>query len=594
MINLIWMKRFLWSRFMKKLLLATVAGVAVASGAYFVSNQNDTFTSLPQLDYVPADTIYFWSQLEGFPYLKYLDVLPSAFKDTHQIDELVKLMKQDGPTSNELFFINLFEAYTSSLISSDNFAKTWGADDDFKFIGYSVGLLPVARAQLADVEVFLQTIKTAADNANVRYETSKLEGLPLTRFFIEERGEKAFDIVISSKENWVTVTADTPFNTEDDLSIALTAKQPSNPLSKTGRLEKYINDYRLDGQSVAYVDTTLLVDVITAKNPQNNTTKMLDSLLALSGSQDAFNEVRNPECQQDFSDMANNWPAIISGTQRIDITSQYADIKVSTVVASTDSKVLDAIAKARGFLPSHTTNVSDAMMSFAYGMDASQISPMVNTLWARFASAEFTCQPLLAAQAKSKNSNPAALAMMTGMFGALKGVSLSVLDMEIAESAQNPHQPNFKSLDFLATVSAQDVSALFNMAKSFAPMFSNLILPEDGAAIEVNEFLPPNVEFDAPIYLSLKGQHLALYSGERAKKLANSLTDQTIEANGMMAFSINSDKFFENILKMTEISGQEMPDEFNQFIKQNTQMQINLDVAEKGIVTDAEIVIKKL
>ena len=45
---------------------------------------------------------------------------------------------------------------------------------------------------------------------------------------------------------------------------------------------------------------------------------------------------------------------------------------------------------------------------------------------------------------------------------------------------------------------------------------------------------------------------------------------------------------------MSEISGQEMPEEFNQFIKQNTQMQINLDVAEKGIVTDAEIVIKKL
>ena len=64
---------------MKKLLLATVTGAAVASGAYLVSNQNESYTSLPQLDYVPADTVFFWSQLEGFPYLKYLDVLPLCF-----------------------------------------------------------------------------------------------------------------------------------------------------------------------------------------------------------------------------------------------------------------------------------------------------------------------------------------------------------------------------------------------------------------------------------------------------------------------------------------------------------------------------------
>ncbi|TMP78281.1 hypothetical protein CWB73_17165 [Pseudoalteromonas phenolica] len=579
---------------MKKLLLATVTGAAVASGAYLVSNQNESYTSLPQLDYVPADTVFFWSQLEGFPYLKYLDVLPSAFKNTHQVDELLKVMEQGSPSSNELFFINLFKAYSNSLNSSADFANTWGADNEFKLIGYSVGLLPVARAQLANVDTFLQTVKSAADNAGIRYETSQLEGLPVTRFVIEQGSEKVLDLVVSTKGNWVTVTADTPFNTENDLKIALAATQPTKALSQTGRIEQYIQDYQLDGHSVGYLDTTLLVDAITAKDPQSNTTKMLDSLLALSGNQDALNMVRNPECQKDFSDMASNWPAIVSGTQSIDITSQYADVKVSTVFASNDNKVLDAISKTRGFLPAHTKNIGSAMVSLAYGVDASQISPMVNTVWARFASAEFSCQPLVAAQAQSKDANPAALAMMTGMLGSLKGMSLSVLDMDIIEHAENPGMPDFKSLDLLLTVSADDVEALFNIAKSFAPQFASLTLPEDGSAIEMNEYLPPGLELNASLYLALKGQHLALYTGELGEKFANSLTEQTVEANGFMAFSVDSNKFFKSLIKAAEIAGEEMPEEFERFIGQNTQMQINLDVADKGIVTDAEIVIKKL
>ena len=579
---------------MKKLLLATVTGTAVASGAYFVSNQNDSYTPLPQLDYVPADTVFFWSQLEGFPYLEYLDVLPDAFKNTHQFDDLVELMQQNDASSNERFFVSLMESYTKSLNSSEAFANTWGADNDFKMLGYSVGLLPVGRAKLANVETFIKTIKTAADKSGVRYETTELAGLPITRFVIEQGDEKLFDIVVSAKGDWLTLTLDTSFNTEDDLKVALAAIKPAKALSETNRVEQYINDYQLDGQSLAYLDTTLLVDALTAKDPQSNTTRMLDSLLALLGSEDDLALIRNEACQQDFADMASNWPAIVSGTQRVEITHNYADIQVSTVFASTDKKVLDAMSNARGFIPEHAKNMGEAMISFAYGLNASKISPMVNTVWARFASAEFSCQPLVAAQAQSQDANPAALAMMTGMLGSLKGVSLSLFDVEIVEHAQNPGQPDFKSLNVLATISADDAEALFNIAKSFEPALAGVTLPADGSAIEVNEFLPIGFELDAPIYLALKGDHLTFYTGEQGKKFADTLNEQTVEANGMMAFSMNTDKFFKALLKGAEIAGEDLGDEFEQFIGQNTQMQINLDVAEKGVVTDTQIMIKKL
>ncbi|RXF02061.1 hypothetical protein D9981_07845 [Pseudoalteromonas phenolica O-BC30] len=80
----------------------------------------------------------------------------------------------------------------------------------------------------------------------------------------------------------------------------------------------------------------------------------------------------------------------------------------------------------------------------------------------------------------------------------------------------------------------------------------------------------------------------------KAKKFADTLTKQTVEANGMMALSMNTNKFFKALLKGAEIAGEDLGDEFEQFIGQNTQMQINLDVADKGVVTDSQIMIKKL
>lgn len=579
---------------MNKLLLGSLAGAAVLTGAYLVSNQNNGYASLPQLDYVPADTVFFWSQLEGFPYLKYLDVLPSALHDTQQFDDIIAEMQQDSSPNAQQFLIHLMDAYMKSMESSENFANTWGADDDFKYLGYSVGLLPVARAQLGNVDAFVNTIKSAADKANIRHETSQLEGLPVTRFKLGQEREKSFDIIVSTKGNWVTVTADTPFNTESDLKVALAITKPSKSLSETGRLEQYIKDYKLDGHSLAYLDTTLLVDAITAKDPQNNTTKMLDSLLTLTGAQGALDAVRNPECQQDFSDMASNWPAIVSGTQHIDITSKYADVKVSTVFASADSKVLDAVSKARGFLPEHTLNVGNSMVSMAYGIDASNISSAVNTVWGRFASAEFTCPLLVAAQAQAKDQNPAAMAMMAGMVGSLKGMSLSVLDVELGEHAQNPGAIDFKSLDVLLTASADDPETLFNIVKNFVPQLTDLNLAKDGSAIELNKYLPPGFELNASVYLAIKGQHLALYTGKLGEQYANSLTDQAIEANGFIAFAVDSNRFFKALLQGAEITGEAIPPELEQFMGQNTQLQINLDVASKGIVTDTKVVIKKL
>lgn len=570
---------------MKKSLLALVTGTAIASGGYFIAQQDNNPEQLPQLDYVPADSLFLWSQLRGLPYLQYLDVLPSSYKNTHQFEEIIASMESEEVDANGRFLLNVLKQYSNSMVSSESFQDTWGVNNDFKALAYTVGLLPVLRAELGDPEVFKATIKQAADNAGLRYEETQIDNHPVTKYVIETESKRVFDLLVTSSGNWVTLTIDTPFNQPNDVKIALGLTKPLHPLSNSGKVEGYIQDHQLDGHSLAYLDTQLIVDMLTAKNPDNQATQMLDKMTSLAEAEGIFDSIRTPECQQDFSDITQKWPAIISGTQKLEITNQFADIHVSTVIASTDTKILTALQNMRGFLPQHTQSDNNAVMTAGFGLNASQLSPSVNTLWAAFSGAEFKCEQLSSLQGKTKDANPAPLAMVTGMLGSFKGVSATIFDMDAAVFNQT-HSIDATSFDTLITVSADDALALFNMAKSFTPEFASLTLPSDGTAIEMNDYLPPGVTISKPVYLALKGQHLALYTGDMAKQAANSLSNQAVIANGIANFGIDSSKILPMILKAAEQTGEPIPDDLKNMFDQDGKMHMHYDINDKGIIFD--------
>ncbi|MCF6439231.1 hypothetical protein L1077_07305 [Pseudoalteromonas luteoviolacea] len=577
---------------MKKILLALVTGTAIASGGYYITQKNSNSEPLPQLDYVPADTLFLWSQLKSFPYLQYFDLLPKSYKNVQQIEDVIATMKSDDMGVNQHFILNILEQYSKSAESSEHIQGTWGINNDLKFLAYSVGLLPVLRAEFGDPNIFKATIKQAADEAGLQYEEIQIEGAPVTKYFIDYEGERIFDLLIASNGNWLTITIDTPFNQPNDVKVALGLAKPLHALSDSGKIEGFIKGHQLDGHSLAYLDTQLITEMLTAKNPDSQATLMLDKLTSLAGEDNAFDSIRTPECQQDFSDITQKWPAIISGTQKVDITSQFADLKVSTVIASSDTKILSALQNMRGFLPQHTQSSNDAMVTLGLGLNANQLSSSVNTVWAAFASAQFDCAPLNTLQAQTKGVNPAPLAMATGMLGSFKGISATIFDMDVTTFYQ-PDEFDTTALDALVTVSADDVQALFNMAKSLVPEFTSLTLPGDGTAIEINDYLPQGVSISTPVYLALKGQHLALYKGDMAEKAANDLSNQAVTINGFASFGLDSAKIFPKLFEAAKQSGEPIPDELKDLFNQTGKMHVQYDIDDKGIVFDVDVKITK-
>ena len=579
---------------MNKTLVTVAAVAAIAGGAYYLTQSEGGSSSssinIEQLDYVPADSAFFWGQLEAFPYKKYMDLLPDSMKSNQDVALIVDELKQTDD-KNARFLAELLAKYQESTESSEKMAQIWGVGDSLRGLGYSVGLLPVLRYEVTNTAAFNTTMKDAAQQAGISFKEEQINGAAVTRYQLEVDGMQGLELVTSTAGNWSTITFNTPFNDESDLKLALALEKPTQSLSQSKKLDKYVADYGLDGKSVAYLNHVAIVDAITAKS-QSRLTKMLDQVLDVSGSAGAFDSVRNAQCQADFSDIANKWPATISGTKEMRITANEAYFEMDTVFASTDVDAMKALASVRGFVPQHTRSANNKMMSFAYGVDVQKVAPLLNTLWTRFTKAEFNCEHLLMAQEQAKANNPMAVAMMTGMAGSLKGISVSLQGFSLSEDANG--QPSFDNLDAIVSVSADDAAGLFNTLKSFAPPLANVELPEDGSEIVVNDMIPSPVPLKSDIKLALKGKHLTLFTGEQGSKLAANMANEELTNNGFSNFAFDLKSFITPFLSVVELSGEPVPEELEQLKNQNMSMYFSADFAEKGIVFETDMTIKKL
>ncbi|WP_339143549.1 hypothetical protein [Pseudoalteromonas galatheae] len=572
-------------------LLVGLGAVAIAVGAY-VTTQSSSSSSIAmeQLEYVPADTAVFWGQLTPFEQQKYLSFMPKELRQVQNIEEITGLLRKENDKHLD-FVATLLEQYNLALTSPEQMKAILGMGDTVRSVFYTVGLLPTLRYELADPEAFQRTIKMAAKDAEITYQEDTLDGVALTRYQLEFAPEAKIELITSVQGQWVTTTFNTPINTEADLKVALGIAKPAQSLAQSGKLEQYNTQFGFDGSSIAFLNHVAIVDGITA-NKQSDFTRMLDNILQLGGGTEKLAAVRAPECQADYSEIANLWPATVLGTKNIQFTNSAIDFEVDTVVVGQDAELMKALGSIRGFIPAHVTNGEEKVLGFGYGVDVAKVAPLVNTLWGRFTKAEFKCSELVALQQQAKQNSPMAIAMMTGMANSVKGVSASVFDLVMEPNDQGTPEP--KTFDALVTLSAEDPLVLVNTVKGLAPMLGQIQIPEDGTPVSINQYIPSPQPLDMDIKLAVKGDHLVLYTGEKATVIAEKMASQVLESNGMTHFSMDMQAFVAPLLEAAKATGQPMPEGIDAFLQQNMVFEFSMDVADHGLVFGTDMKLKKL
>ncbi|MBS3796723.1 hypothetical protein [Pseudoalteromonas sp. BDTF-M6] len=578
---------------MKKVLVGAAVVAALGAGVYYQqTNQTSAAINLAELDYVPADTVFFASQLAPFPYEQYAKLLPATMlsdEQRGQFSEITEALRQEGDAT-AVFIAEVVSKYEQAMVNQSA-DKIWGFGSELRYLTYAVGLMPVARIELAEPQTFIATLKEAADKAGLNYQEETLANTAYTRFILEAKQGQSLELITSVQGQWLTLTLSSDMITsDDDLALALATKKPANSLAGTGRLQAYAKKYDWDGSSVNFIDNKALVSALVAEKPSRLGT-MIDTFIAKAGKEDALDALRTPGCKKDLPAIATKFPAVVWGTSDLEVTNSYANFDADVIFESSDSDLLGTLATLRGFIPQHVTQADAAILSLGYGIDVSKVGSLTNTLWSSFTQAEFECEPLLMAQEQAQGANPMAIAMATGMFAGVKGVSVTINDLEL--DLTNPHAPDIKEFSGLVTLSADDPMTLINTAKSLVPELAQVTIPSDGSAVSVSELLEMGMEHDLDVKLAVKGNHITLYTGEQAQQQAGALQNQALEANGLLGMTVNLAPLMEIVVAANEASGQELPPELKALAEQNISGSMTTDINGHGIQLSSSSHIRK-
>ena len=263
-------------------------------------------------------------------------------------------------------------------------------------------------------------------------------------------------------------------------------------------------------------------------------------------SQSRLAMVQSAECKEDVMSIANAMPRLVAGYTELDITPTSLNAKSDVILEIMNPQVLDILKMVVGHISSNALS-QDSILSMGVGVDVAQLMPAYDQLSQLIQATEYKCMPLAMGKMFMPPA-PAQLAMVAQAAGSVKGLSASIIDMEVDFSQG---MPQLTSFDALVALSTNDAASLAMMA-SANPYVTFDALDPNGTASVLNIPIPLGVEIKAAI----KNNFLTVYSGAEGEKAANALSTESLEANALVSFAINfgkilaKEELFKNALMM--------------------------------------------
>ncbi|MCL1078725.1 hypothetical protein D5R81_08265 [Parashewanella spongiae] len=572
---------------MKKAAIAVAIVAAGAAGYWATQNQTPSIDDNPVLDYIPADTLLFSGSLTDFPTKKYLEhVNLSSLK--MQADKLKEFDKPDEPLAK--FGMALFYAVVNHSDDPASLLASLGIPDEGKSYFYTIGAMPVVKVELDKPQAFWALLDNAEQESGFTHQQRKLGELSYRAYRIMEQGPNGspMELLFAEQNGMLTITLDGFSIDGTALNIALGQQKPQKSLTESGEVNQVIEQYGFNPNSIFFMDHIEIVKGLTTTDG-NELAKQLTGIFALTN-QDPLSEIKEAQCATELQQISQNWPRTVGGFNEFNLSDSAADMDVSVVVESRNQVMMTALSKLRGFIPDYVSAHGRSAFSMGFGVDNDNLVSALSDIWTELQTPDYQCEPLSQMQAQLAQQSPAMLGMFTGMAPGVKGISAAILDFEL-DSANGTAEPKVKQLDAVVSVTALKPETLFNNLKSFAPMFANVSLVENGEPVDLSTLLPIPAELGVKPMLAIKGQNIVLYTPGKAEKVADSLTNEAVEANGFMHFGGDQAKIMKPILAMAELSGQAIPDELK-MMQEDGQISVSIDFTANGIVINEKMTIK--
>ncbi len=573
---------------MKKIIIAA-AVVAAGAGGYWLSQDKPSSASGQSdtvLASVPTDTPLFSGQLKPFPIKSYVNSLSQSYK-TAPAELFAELEQSDDARAK--FLLSLSRSYMDSLQSGEQFIATFGLSEQIRSYFYTLGILPVVKFEVEKPQAIWALLDKAELDSGYSHEVRTLKGLDYRVYTLSDIGDPdKLELLLAQKDGLLTVTLNSAFIDEPTLETALGLRPVAQSLADSGIIEQIINTHGFSDEAIGYLNHQEIVKAITTKEG-NQLAQQITAFSAQEG-EDLLAEFRTPECHKEFSAITANWPRTVFGVNSTNIEDKQSSFDISTIIESKNQTLLDALKKMRGFIPDYAKNPGDSVFSMGVGIELNQLVPSLTAVWDELLQPQYQCQVLQEFQQELSGQSPAMLGMFTGMANGVRGVSAAIIDYKFSEpSASEQGEPGLESIDAIVSLSADNPSMLFNMVKPFAPELANIQLPQDGSVIDLSHLLPLPPEYGIKPKMAVKGSHLVLFNGEKAKAIAEQLAAEPLTDNGLYNIALDYKKLFTPIVTLAEMTGEPLPEELSMMKDYDMQVKMGVDINEQGIVFDSYI-----
>ena len=565
---------------MKKILIP-IAVVAIGAGAYIAQQQESEYNAL---SYIPADTPIFTGQLTPFPIKQYIASSPKLV--THSDKEMLDSLSSESEPSIR-FFANIMKAYQNGLEDADLLVSTFGLADNIKGYFYTLGLLPVLKVEVKNPQAIWDLLDKNEKETGFLHKEGKLKELSYRSYTLTQPGEEVqMDLIVAQQDGLLTITLNTEQVSEDLLAMALGLEKPNKSLADSDMLTDIIKRHNFSDASVGFINHLEIIKGLTTTDG-NQLAKQLTAI-ARENDSDSLQSIQTDVCREELTGIAKNWPKTVFGYTQVDISEKESTLAFSAVIESKNKVFLDALKALRGYIPNYTQDYDNSIVATSLGLDVSQLANSLTTIWSDLQKPSYQCAPLAQVQAQITQSGDslAMVGMSANVAAGVKGVSAAIFDYSIGHIDD---QPQLEKLDALVAIHADDPEAIFNSIKMFTPALQQTDLKDNGPAISLSELFPAPAELQLDPKLTIKGNHLIIYNGNKGLQEAEKLGLEKLSASGLYQVSFNAKKMFEPITTAAELAGEIIPEEAMFLTEYDARMNINLDINDQGIRVDSTV-----
>jgi hypothetical protein len=499
------------------------------------------------LTLVPDDTVFFVGGTEPFPLKERLQWTAEHFKFNKELlnPQALQKFSEEAKTDGQRMAVQLWSDYIATIVSQDTQLASWGFEEKPMLASYAIGLAPVLRISLNNVELFNKKIAELEGKAKVASKPEKAGTAVYRRYSLNEKKAETDSIVsliIGVDGNNAVFMLDLGVDSEQTLAAGLGQSKPEKSLEQSGRLKALQDKYKLLPSQMGYIDHQQLITGITTKDG-NRMAKMVQLLAPQfkENGQKNLAELQSEGCRNDLQAIGRNWPQTVGGYTAVDLKAKPSHMDSLVVVESNDQPLLDGLQSLRGFVPDYAGPAfASAISSFAVGLNVENVTPFLTKQWTEITQKQYNCGFLKDMQQSLKGGNPAMAGMVTGMAAGVRGIAFSLLSLKM-DQAQGQKTPMPKELDALISLSAKDPAALVQTASALLPQLAEVKIPADGTPVKLP--VPMPLPF-APM-AAINGSHLTVYAGQQAEQLAKELGKATLESSqGFLAGSFDYGRYY--------------------------------------------------